>query len=288
MKKLLYLIAFFALLVGCGGSGETDDSTVSPTDSPAATEVSSETAEPTDAPATSEPTEEPTEESTDEETTSGSADTTGLTSDYLGDYQINDETSGTMVMVTVDEEANTRTIISNALPNHEIGEFPNQGNPNTMTEQEKMWTYTTEPTYVGNPTPVRETGVAVNGVKFEPGTGESAVCETGEMYRIEAIQDFISLGLDFNNAHVQPTGEYHYHGVSELLADMLNGDEDLVHVGFAGDGHLIYFSKSGAYETSYRLGEGEREGENCFYPAPPGSDAPDTEFGPVKDGVCDT
>ena len=53
--------------------------------------------------------------------------------------------------------------------------------------------------------------------------------------------------LDFNNAHVQPTGEYHYHGISELLVDAYASDDDLVLVGFAADGHLMYYSKSGAY-----------------------------------------
>ena len=59
-----------------------------------------------------------------------------------------------------------------------------------------------KPNYKGQPTWVREPGVALNGVKFEPGTAEVVVCETGENYRVEAFQDVIDLGLDFNNAHV--------------------------------------------------------------------------------------
>jgi hypothetical protein len=78
-------------------------------------------------------------------------------------------------------------------------------------------------------------GVAVNGVKFEPETAETVACASGESYRVEALQDTDDLGFDFNNAHVQPTGEYHYHGVSQLLAEAADSGDDLVHVGFAAD-----------------------------------------------------
>lgn len=207
-----------------------------------------------------------------------------LASDYLGSYNIEDTGFGTSVSVVVENQAKTRTIESNALPNHETGEFPNPGNPNTISAQNKSWTLTTEPTFVGSATPVRETGVAVNGIKFEPGTAERATCASGEVHRIEAIQDITDLGLDFNNAHVQPTGEYHYHGVSELLVDLYSSDQDLVHVAFAADGHLIYYSKSGAYQASYRLGEGAREGTNCTY-TPGGPIGGETiTFGSDKDG----
>ena len=45
-----------------------------------------------------------------------------------------DEEFGTMTTVTVDGD--TRTIVSNALPDHETGEFPNDGNPNTISAQD--------------------------------------------------------------------------------------------------------------------------------------------------------
>ena len=146
--------------------------------------------------------------------------------DYLGSYTLVDETFGTQVMVTVD--GGTRIITSNTLPNHETGDFPNSGNPNAIAAQDKTWTLTTEPAFTGQAQVVREPGVALNGVKFEPGTAESVPCSTGESYRIEGLQDMFDLGMDFNNAHVQPTGEYHYHGVSDLLVDAFASDEDLV------------------------------------------------------------
>ncbi len=183
--------------------------------------------------------------------------------DYLGGYVYVDEGFGTMVTVTVNGDG--RTIASNALPNHETGQFPNAGNPNTISEQAKTWTYTTTPTYVGTPSIVREPGVALNGVKFEPDTAERVNCATGEQYRIEGLQDTFDLGMDFNNAHVQPTGEYHYHGVSDLLVEAYDNDEDLVLVGFAADGFLMYYSKSGSYESSYVLSTEVRTGTDCTY-----------------------
>ena len=187
---------------------------------------------------------------------------TGLDSNYLDSYEIMDTGFETSVTVVVDSANNTRTIESNALPNHETGEFPNSGNPNTISAQSKSWSYTTNPNFTGTPTSSREPGVAINGVKFEPGTAERATCEGGQTHAIEAIQEITDLGLDFNNAHVQPTGEYHYHGVSNMLVEAFDSDQDLVHVGFAADGHLMYYSKTSAYSPSYEIGSGLRDGSS--------------------------
>ncbi len=197
---------------------------------------------------------------------SGSAGTGIIHAGYLGDYSLIDEEFGTMVSVSVED--GVRTIETNALPNHDTGDFPNDGNPNTITEQDLTWEFPSEGTFIGDASSVRMTGVAVNGVKFEPGTGESVSCSSGENYRIEALQDLYDLGLDFNNAHVQPTGEYHYHGISELLVDAYDNDGDLVHIGFASDGFLIYYSKSGAYDSGYLLSDEARDGEGCVASGP--------------------
>ena len=187
---------------------------------------------------------------------------------YTGDYTLADEEFGTMVTVTV--EGDTRTIVSNALPDHEIGVFPNPGNPNTPTEQNINVQYPAEGTFIGTPTTAIIPGIAVNGVQFVPGTGESVTCGSGETYRIEPFQDLFAFGLDFNNAHVQPTGNYHYHGISELLVNAYTTDDDLVHVGFAADGFLMYYSKSGVYTSSYQLSTEPRVGTDCARGGPQG------------------
>jgi len=204
-----------------------------------------------------------------------------LTSDYLSDYTLIDEQYNTEVEVTIDEATNTRTITANALPNHDTGDFPNQGNPNTISEQARLYVYPFDPSFTGAMAQPKTIGVALNGVKFEPGTAETFTCGSGERYRVEAIQDSADLGLDFNNAHVQPTGEYHYHGASSMLADAFDNGEDLVHVGFAADGFLIYYSKSSAYASSYVLGDGERSGSNCQFSLPNQS----VQYSSVKDGT---
>lgn len=205
-------------------------------------------------------------------------------SDYLESYVIDDTGYGTKVTVTVDEAIGTRNIQRNALPNHETGEFPNEGNPNTISEQDLNETYPLNPVFNGSATFARTIGIAINGVKLEPDTAERVTCTSGEVYNIEAIQNLTNLGLDFNNAHVQPTGEYHYHGVSSLLVDLYDKDQDLVHVAFAADGHNIYYSKSGAYSPSYKLGEGQRQGTNCTYTQPGPSGGETIVVDSVKDG----
>ncbi len=185
-------------------------------------------------------------------------------SPFLGDYEIVDADHGAMVTVTVDGD--TRTMMANGLPNHEVGEFPNSGNPNTISEQDVEAELPLSPVLTGQATAVKEPGVTVAGVKFDPGTAERATCTNGTTYSIEAIQDVIDLGLDYNNAHVQPTGAYHYHGASDVAADALDSsDEDLVHIGFMFDGHLVYYSRRGAYQTSYVLDSNDREGTDCAW-----------------------
>jgi len=159
-------------------------------------------------------------------------------------------------------------MVTNSLPNHNVGKFPNQGNPNSISSQNKTYTFPINPKYIGKAQWVREPGVALNGVKFEPGTAEVVFCDTGENYRVEALQDVIDLGLDFNHAHVQPSGAYHYHGTPTSVIDNYNNGEDLVHIGFAHDGFPIYYSQSGKYKASYRAVDGTREGEDCTYENP--------------------
>ncbi len=185
---------------------------------------------------------------------------------YFDSYTLKDDDYGTSTTVTIKDK--TRTMVTNALPNHKTGEFPRKGNPNTISAQNRTYTFPVNPKYTGKPQWVREPGVALNGVKFEPGTAEVVECETGENYRVEAFQDVINLGLDFNNAHVQPTGAYHYHGAPTSVIESFQTREDLVHIGFAHDGFPIYYSKSGQYKPSYKSLSGNREGEDCTYENP--------------------
>ncbi len=185
---------------------------------------------------------------------------------YFGNYTIQDAKYGTKTTVVIENDF--RIMKTNALPNHETGAFPNEGNPNAISAQNRTYKIPMNPKYTGKSRWVREPGVAINGVKFEPETAEVVRCETGENYRVEAMQTMINLGLDFNHAHVQPTGAYHYHGTPTGFLKALNSDEDLVHIGFAKDGFPIYYSKSGAYKPSFRIIDESREGTDCVYRNP--------------------
>ncbi|MQP24234.1 YHYH protein [Flavobacterium sp. LMO8] len=186
--------------------------------------------------------------------------------DFTKAYTINNSDFGTKTSMTISNEK--RILKTNSLPNHKTGSFPNEGNPNTISEQKLTYTFPLNPVLTGHAKWAREFGVAVNGIKFEPETAERFECETGETYRIEAKQDEFNLGLDFNNAHVQPTGAYHYHGIPLELIVQLDNGEDLILIGYANDGFPIYYSKSENYKPSFRLSKNPRTGEFCTYSNP--------------------
>ena len=147
-----------------------------------------------------------------------------------------------------------RVLTSNGVPNHVTGTFPNPNNPNKISAQKISFTIVLRPvvrTSAG--APVRTSGYALNGVKFEPGTAgrcpsgvaKTAECDlgrgTGE-WNIEALgQKSFNFGDDMNHAHVQPTGEYHYHGIPEgILPAQNKAGNAMALVGWASDGFPIY------------------------------------------------
>ncbi|NQX85447.1 MAG: YHYH protein [Flavobacteriaceae bacterium] len=186
--------------------------------------------------------------------------------DFTKEYQIDNDEFGTKTKVVI--KNGNRIIRTNGLPNHPTGRFPNEGNPNSIKAQDLEYSLPLNPKLTGKSKWAREPGISVNGVKFEPETAERFVCETGEVYKIEAIQELVNLGLDFNNAHVQPSGAYHYHAISPELIKKLDNGKDIILVGYAKDGFPMYYSKSGKYKPSYVLSEKLRTGDVCNYNNP--------------------
>jgi hypothetical protein len=147
-----------------------------------------------------------------------------------------------------------RTLASNAIPDHTIGAFPNQGNPNRVSAQSISFSTTTNPVArAGAGAFTRTIGHALNGVKFEPGTAgacegnitSASQCDLGRgsgEWRTEALgQTVFDFGVDANLAHVQPTGEYHYHGVpSGVLTAANKSGRAMQLIGWATDGFPIY------------------------------------------------
>ena len=146
-----------------------------------------------------------------------------------------------------------RILSGNGIPNHEVGTFPNPNNPNTISEQNVNETYTLCPELIsdiGTPAggPAGAIAYAINSVKFDPATagrcndeGECSLANGQGNWSIEALgHNTFDFGDDMNHAHVQPTGEYHYHGMPELLIDFLGNEQGITLVGWASDGFPVY------------------------------------------------
>ncbi len=168
-----------------------------------------------------------------------------------------------------------RRIQSNGWPDHAPGEFPRRGNPNTPSPQNYSFRVPLKP--VAAESPQRRGGwwwgVALNGVPFEPGTGETWNNDPRSGWRYEAATGFLNLGLDEHNAHVQPNGSYHYHALPTGLVEGLGGDgKKMLLIGWAADGFPVYTGMAHAdakdakselrgMKSGYRLKTGPRPEE---------------------------
>ncbi len=186
-------------------------------------------------------------------TASGTSSTAGVACPYSQSYTISSISLTSTSSWTC--SATTRIMTSNNLPNHTVGTFPNSNNPNAISAQNTTFTATLTPVNASsNQTPV-VVGYALNGVKFDPataGTCGSNISSTSQCdlagatgtYKIEALgQSTFNFGVDTNNAHVQPGGAYHYHGMPEGLltnAGISSSNTKMLLIGFALDGYPVY------------------------------------------------
>lgn len=165
-------------------------------------------------------------------------------------------------VVKISDDGQYRYIKSNGIPDHATGQFPNRNNPNAISVQSHNYRVPLNPGAPGH-AKAKEgvVGVALNGVPFEPGTAECYGRSRGERgpmtgcaWREEAIVNGKGqLGLDQSNAHVQPTGMYHYHGAPYAVTAM--GGYKLV--GYAADGYKMIINATNP-RSSYRLKSGMR------------------------------
>lgn len=166
--------------------------------------------------------------------------------------------------VSIDSQGGYRYIHSDGLADHETGRFPNNGNPHTITEQSYQFRVTLNPQQATQPTALghQNFGVALNGVPFDPLTAEYWNRDRTSGWNIEAMSGAINLGLDRNNAHVQPTGAYHYHAMPTGLLEKLSAQRDgPVQLGWAADGFPLYAPygfKTGELKASFRVKSGTR------------------------------
>ena len=137
-----------------------------------------------------------------------------------------------------------RVITSNGIPDHEPGKFPNRRNPNTIAEQQYEFYVPLKPEIAEKPVRMRMQpfGVALNGVVFDPFANEFWNRDRNSGWQYEPMSGKYDLGTDASNAHVQPDGSYHYHGLPTGLVTMLSagGMVRMLQVGWAADGFPIY------------------------------------------------
>ncbi|MEZ4898849.1 MAG: YHYH protein [Saprospiraceae bacterium] len=204
------------------------------------------------------------------------------------------ETLGWENQVSISISGQNRIITSNGIPAHLVGLFGNQPgalNPNAIKPQQTVYQVTTTPAKSGHLTwlfdpasgPRYTFGVMLNGIQMDPEAAEPwphtrpiNFNRVNWAWNLDAMS--VNLGLDCNNAHVQPTGKYHYHGAPVLYLQGLNATgQKMILVGYAADGFPVYYkygftsasnNQSGLTELrpSYRLKSGDRPGDGNSAP----------------------
>ncbi len=152
-------------------------------------------------------------------------------------------------------DGDSRTLTGNGVPNHAVtgGAFAS-----TLSEQAVSQTFPIAPARIGEITVVKEPGYALNSIKFDPATAgtcpdnatDDSDCNYAmgsDTWSMVATPGTVSpwkfdFGVDGNDAHVQPNGAYHYHGIPVALIDTLNSDSEtsMTLVGWATDGFPMY------------------------------------------------
>lgn len=251
-----YLAIFAAAftLFGCGSSGSNTESELITENPPASSNASNGSTQ-GDANSSS---DSDNSTSSNNDTENGTASINGSTDGVLCDYYYNEYNNSDSVQATSNAQwscdGSNRTLTANGLPDHTTGQFPNANNPNEISEQNVSVAYTLSPNESATAStlggPRGATGYVLNGVKIDANTAGtcddsgnncSLIGNQGS-WHIEALgQTSFNFGTDDNNAHVQPGGAYHYHGMPEGFITLRGGNNTtMTLIGWAADGFPIY------------------------------------------------
>lgn len=162
----------------------------------------------------------------------------------------------------------TRKLVANGVPDHDVGPFNIQADLDFKIEPQSIQfsvpiapVLTSSAKRLGGP--MGDIAYLVNGIKIDAGTGGSCnnsgsnctLLGRSGPWQMEALgQSSFSFGADNNNAHVQPGGVYHYHGMPEGLIKKLNKGKAMTLVGWAADGFPIY-ARYGYSQASHATSE---------------------------------
>ncbi|MFM8913920.1 MAG: YHYH protein, partial [Flammeovirgaceae bacterium] len=201
--------------------------------------------------------------------------------------------------VTITEKDGMRTIESNGIPDHAVGDFPNAYNPISIIPIDHTYKMMLTPTALATPITALfyEFGVAVNGVPMDPngpfyidGDERRAIqfpfVGLASGWQYEGLSKDVKLGMDQNNAHVQPPGVYHYHGYITLFVQKRTEATkagQMVLLGYAADGFPIYSNMGHSdpanvnsslvkLKSSYKLKSGARPANPSDKPTGPTGD----------------
>ena len=164
--------------------------------------------------------------------------------------------------VSIKVKGDQRCVSSNGTPDHKIGQFPNSGNPHRFKATKVSVCVDATPKLTGRTVDsVPVSGLTLTGIIIRPGTadyydarsprGHSRDRSSG--WNLEAMGSRDTLGLDWNNAHVDHRGVYHYHGMPAALIDLNGGSL----MGYGADGFEIHYVGTKA-KSSYVLKSGSR------------------------------
>lgn len=174
---------------------------------------------------------------------------------------------------------------SNAIPNHDFNDASASFATN-VSEQSTYYEFSSSPSLAGSDTALSlgtSEAILLNGVKVDLlaaacyGVGDERTgCGQSEIdnpWSYDPMSPLNGFGTDEHNAHVQPTGEYHYHGNPiAMFAQNCTGKEASPVIGFAADRFPVYgscFFDSSTSQvrkatSSYQLRSGVRVDEGGY------------------------
>ena len=201
----------------------------------------------------------------------------GNCQDYIDEYQATSMDIFRSVLftanLTISSSGGKCVFRSNGVPNHDFNDGQ-LGFPNNLTEQSYYYEISASPAFAAVPTQLaigNDNGLMLNGVKidllaaacFGVGDGKTGCGNMNQPWRFDPMFAANGFRVDSHNAHVQPNGSYHYHGMPNAMFDADMPVESPV-IGFAADGFPVFgswFDDDGTIrkaQPSYKLREGQR------------------------------
>ncbi|GAD90523.1 MULTISPECIES: YHYH protein [Vibrio] len=187
--------------------------------------------------------------------------------------------------VTIKSQESECSLTSNSIPNHDF----NDQSASFATDVEAVsseYSFAAFPSKNATPTGLSlatSEAILLNGVKVDllaaacynvaderVGCGQEQI---DNPWRYDPMSPLNHFGTDEHHAHVQPNGQYHYHGnPMALFSQDCEGEQGSPVIGFAADGFPLYgrcFTDPGTGEiraarSSYQLKQGTRVNSNGY------------------------